>query len=123
MAETDVLSMVKKADESFTETDSLGRVITLRKPGMLAQYRFVEMLGKSADSESYMGMTMPLRFVSAIDDDDKIPCGTKRELEALIQRLGEEGVEAVMRGVGKHFQSTATAEEDKTEIKKPQPTQ
>lgn len=117
MSEDKVLNLVKKVEQTFEVIDSRERVITLRKPGMLAQYRFVEMLGKSADSESYMNMTMPLRYVVGIDDDDKVACGTRRELDALIQRLDEEGIAAVMQGVSDHFSAT-TPEEEKIELKK-----
>jgi hypothetical protein len=113
----DIKTAIGKTVETFTKEDKLGRVISLRKPGTLAQYRFVEMLGKSADSETYMNMVMPLRYVVGIDDDLAIPCGTKRELEALIQRLGEEGIAAVMEAVTEHFAGADPAK-DKDEIKK-----
>jgi len=112
-----VKELIKRAEKTHEIIDDLGRIITLRKPGMLAQYRFVEMLGRSADSESFMNMTMPLRYVIGIDDDDKVACGTRRELDALIQRLGEEGVTAVMKGVNEQF-APASAEEEKSELKK-----
>lgn len=80
--------------------DGMGRKIHLRKPGVLAQYRLVEMLGDhAASNDRYMGMVAPLMYISQIDDDDAITITTKTELEALIQRLGEEGLDAVMAKV------------------------
>lgn len=80
-------------------TDARGRVILLRKPPVLAQFRFVEALGPSADSQAYLAMTMPLIFVGAIDGTPVVPPTTKGEVEAMIQRLDEDGLEAIMKGV------------------------
>ncbi len=79
--------------------------ITVKKPGVLAQYRIVEVVGDSAKNEVYMGMVMPLLWVTEIDGEPVPPPGTKRELEALIQRLGEDGVSALMT----HIQSRPAA--------------
>lgn len=79
-------------------TDERGRVITLTKPGVLAQFRQVEMLGQTASNPAYMQMVFPLLFVSAIDGDP-VQITTKRELEALIQRLDEPGLMAVEKGM------------------------
>ena len=98
-------------------TDARGRVLKLRKPGMLAQYRLVGMLGKAADSETYLNMCMPLIYLYAIDDDDSISVNTVREMEALIQRLGDEGVAALMKCVQMAW-AAPTPGEDKSAIKK-----
>lgn len=95
--------LVAKAQAEQQVTDSTGRVISLRKPGILAQYRLVDAMGASASNQAYMAMVLPLLFVSAINDDRvPTPC-TKREVEALIQRLDEAGIGAVMEGVQQHF--------------------
>jgi len=60
-------------------------------------------------------MCLPLIYVAAIDDDDRIPMTTKREIEALIQRLDEEGIAAVSIAVEKHF-GEQTPEEDKAKL-------
>ncbi len=84
-------------------TDSTGRVITLKRPGVLAQYDLVEALGDSARNETYMGMVMPLIFIVAIDGEAIAAPDTKAEIKALIKRLDEAGVAAVMTGVGENF--------------------
>ena len=90
--------LVKAAQSEVTVTDGRGRVITLRKPGVLAQFRLVEALGESAANSVYMGMVLPLVYVAAIDGDP-VRSSTKREIEALIQRIDEAGVTAVMETV------------------------
>ncbi len=108
--------LIAKAMQEVTVTDSTGRAIKLRKPGVLAQYRLVEVLGDSARNEVYMGMTMPLIYVSEIDGIAVSQPGTKLQVEALIQRLDEHGIGAVMDGVQEHF-GKQNPEADKAAIK------
>lgn len=97
------------------ETITVGDMtIGLRKPNILTQYRIVEALGASAKNEVYMGMVMPLLWVVQINGDAIPPHKTKMQLEALIQRLDEDGVGAIMS----HFTETAEAATDKEEALK-----
>ncbi len=107
--------IAKAAAEQVVE-DSTGRIITLRKPGVLAQYRLVELLGDAAKNQVYMGMVLPLLYVTGINDDKLKAPSTKREIEALIQRLDESGIEAVMKGVQEHF-GAPDPEADKAALK------
>ena len=108
---------VKEKSITFEGTDKRGRVISVRKPGMLAQYRMVGMLGKGADSEVYLNMCMPLIYLYAIDGDDDIPLDTVRQMETLICRLGNDGIACLMDLVAKNF-SGGNEEKDKDDIKK-----
>lgn len=108
--------LIAKAAAEQVVTDASGRVITLRKPSMLAQYRLVEMLGESAKNQVYMGMVLPLLYVTGINDDKLPALSTKREVEALIQRLDEAGIEAVMKGVQENF-GASDPEADKAALK------
>lgn len=107
---------VAKGNSELAVTDSKGRSIKLKKPGVLAQYRLIEALGESAKNEVYMGMVLPLIFVSEIDGDPVFLPTSKREIEALIQRLDEEGLEAVMLGVQENFKR-ADPDADKAALK------
>lgn len=109
-------TMIKKPIEVIVE-DARGRVITLRKPSVLSTYRFIEALGKSADSETFCNMVMPLQYVIGIDEDLSVPLNTRRELDALIQRLDHDGIDAVMKGVAENFAPASPAEQ-KGELKK-----
>lgn len=95
--------VVQKSLLPCTVTDARGRVITLQKPGVLAQFRMIEMLGETAKNQVYVGMVLPLMYVSAIDDEPLTRISSKKELEALIQRLDEDGLLAVAEGVEKNF--------------------
>lgn len=109
--------IIKKASAEVSVTDERGRVIKLKKPGVLAQYRLVEILADSARNEVYMGMVLPLIYVSAIDDDPVYQPSRKSEVEALIQRLDEDGIAAIMAGVQEHF-GKVDPEKEKEALKK-----
>jgi len=95
--------LIAAAKAEAVVTDAKGRAITLRKPGVLAQFRLVEMLGDSATNQAFVGMCLPLIYVAAIDGEPVSRLTTRRELDALIQRLDEEGVVAVAEGVQQNF--------------------
>jgi hypothetical protein len=116
--ETPSEQLIKQASAEVIVTDSNGRTITLKKPGVLAQYRLIEILADSAKNEVYMGMVLPLIYVSAIGDAPVMQPSSKREVEALISRLDEEGINAVMQGVQDNFGRT-DPEADKEALKKP----
>ncbi len=102
-----VTSIDSAKPKSVTVTDTRGRVITLKKPGALAQYRIVEVAGDSAANGTYMAMVLPLIFVTAIDAEAVYQPTSKMQLEALIQRLDEDGIAAVMKGVSADFGTPA----------------
>lgn len=101
--ETPSAQIIKAAAKTFEVTDELGRTIALKKPGVLAQYRLVEAMGNLAQNQAYMGMILPLIFITAIDGAPVATPGSKAEAEALIMRLDEEGIQAVMTAVQEHF--------------------
>lgn len=116
MVETPSQEVVAKAVTEVTVTDENGRSITLKKPGVLAQFRLVEMLGDSASNAAYVGMVLPLIYVTAIDGDAVSRITTKIGLDGLIQRLDEEGVVAVAKGVQANF-GRQNPEEDAAALK------
>lgn len=110
--------LIAQAAQEILVTDSKGRAIKLRKPPVLAQYRIIEVVGADAAPNSvYMAMVMPLIFVTEIEGEPSAQPRTKAELEALIQRLDEHGLDAVMKGVNEHW-GQQNPQADKAAIKK-----
>jgi hypothetical protein len=109
--------ILTKANEETSVIDDTGRVIKIKKPGVLAQYRLIEALGDSAQNQTYMGMVLPLIYVTAIDDLAVHQPKSKMQVEALIQQLDEAGIEAVMRHVQETF-GKSDPEQDKAQLKK-----
>lgn len=110
--------VVAKAAVTFEVTDTNGRVITLKKPSVLDQYRLVDMLGDSAKNEVYMAMVLPLLYIVAIDGTPEGRPASRIALDGLIQRLDEAGANAVMVGVQKYFGIQPDSEADRDALKK-----
>ena len=116
--ETPTEQVIAAAAQEHVVTDSAGRVFKLRKPGVLAQFRLVEALGgETASNPVYMGMVFPLIFVAEISGDPVATPTTKRQVEALIQRLDTDGVNFVAQKVEELF-GQQTPDEDKNRLKK-----
>lgn len=109
--------VVAKALAEVQVPDSTGRVFTLRKPGLLAQYRLVEVAGDSAKNEVYLGMIRPLIYIVAIDGDPVIQPINKMQLEALITRIEDHGLSAVMDGIIANY-GAQDPEAEKAALKK-----
>lgn len=115
--ESPTQQVIAKANAETIVTDATGRVIKIKKPGVLAQYRLVEIVGaEAAKNDVYMSMVLPLIYVSEIDDKPLPQPRSKAEVDALIQRLDEAGIEAVMKGVQEAF-GNADPEADKAVLK------
>lgn len=95
--------LVREAVAEQIVPDARGRKITLRKPAVIQQFRLVRLLGDAAANATYMAMVFPLIFVTAIDGDPVLPPQKESEIEALIQRLDEDGIDAVVKGVGEYW--------------------
>jgi hypothetical protein len=108
---------IAQATETHSVKDSRGRDIVLKKPGVLAQYKIVEVAGDSASNDVYMRMIMPLIFVASIAGDPIAMPANKLQLDALITRLDEHGIEAVIKGVGEKW-GKQDPDGDKQAIKK-----
>ncbi len=108
--------ILAKANEESVITDSNGRVIKLKKPGILAQYRLVEALGDVAANAVYRNMVIPLIYVTEIDGMAVNPPKSKLQVEALVQQLDEAGIEAVMTHVQELYGAT-DPEQEKAAIK------
>lgn len=108
--------LIHAATSEVIVTAANGRMIKLKKPGVLAQFRLIKILGDSAKNQVYTSMMLPLIYVVELDGEPVFQPQSERELEALITRLDDAGVEAVMAGVQENFGS-ANPEGDKAELK------
>lgn len=96
--------VVAEAKREVVVKDARGREIGLRKPGVLAQYRLPKVLGPElSENATYMKMVLPLLFVVSLEGQPVAFPQTDREIEALIQRLDEDGIVAVLHGVEANF--------------------
>ncbi|GGY07106.1 hypothetical protein [Paludibacterium paludis] len=100
-------SLQARLDRTVEVTDALGRTLTLKKPGVLDQLHLIETLGATAKNDMYLNIVVPILYVVAIDGDTVYKPASKRELEAIVQRLDEDGLQAVAKGVEEHFAAPA----------------
>lgn len=95
-----------------------GRKVTLRRPGVLAQFKMIEMLGGEAAANSvFVNMVFPVTYVVAVDGEAVPRITTRPQLDALIQQLDEAGIKAVMNGVQLHFGGMTDPEATKAAVK------
>ncbi|SDR37657.1 hypothetical protein SAMN05443245_5250 [Paraburkholderia fungorum] len=111
-APTPTQEVLRATSEEFSVTDSLGRVIVLKKPGVLAQFDLIEALGDLAKNDVYRVMCIPAIYVMSIDGAFAPPPSNKTQMRALIARLGEEGFEAINKGIRERFPQEAESEGD-----------
>ena len=104
--------VIRTAQAEISVTDAQGRTLTLRKPNVLAHYRLVKILGDAASNTAYMSLVSPITYLTAIDGSPVAQPNTERELDALIQRLDEDGIMALMDGLQKHFAKAPQAEQE-----------
>lgn len=95
--------------------DSLGRTIQLRKLGPLEQGRIVMAVGGDiAGNQTYMsGFALPAAMVVYIDDVGFGLPQTNKQIESVLQDLGEEG----MAAINAHFQEKYEAAQAEAEAK------
>ena len=106
--------VVASAASSVTVTDSLGRSILVRRPLLSDQLDLMVVVGsEAAKNEMYMAMMNVLLHVLAIDDDPTLPLTTKKTVDEMINKLGNEGVEAVTGAISEHFSKTFTVDDVK----------
>lgn len=77
-------------------TDSRGRTIQARKVGPLERLRLFKAIGpQNSKNEQYLGYAMLAASCSAIDGDPVHFPTSELQVEAIVTRLGDEGMEAM----------------------------
>jgi hypothetical protein len=111
-------AIVNKANAVQTVTDTKGRQIGIRKLKALDRMRMFEVLGaENSKNEMYLGYSALAFHVSSIDGEAIHRPTTKVALEALIQQLGDEGLDAVGEALQKQMKEAATEAERLEQIK------
>jgi len=91
--------IVTVASETFTATDSQGRIFTLKDPDILVQLDLIEVLGDLAENNIYRNVVTPITYVAAIDGNPAPFPKTVPQLRALISRIGFHGFAAIRQAV------------------------
>jgi hypothetical protein len=82
--------------EARTTVDSLGRVLTIRKLTVLDRLRLFKAAGPAlAENHPWFGMAILASCATAIDEIPVPKPTTEAQIEAIVARLGEEGLAAI----------------------------
>ena len=116
--ETPSGAVIKAANATVTVKDERGRDITVRKLKTLDRMRLLELVGAdNAMNDRYLGYATLAYCVACIDGDLVPTINTKVALEAVVQRLDDDGINAVASAVAANFMASKTADEVKDTIK------
>ena len=88
----------------FLSVDSLGRKLVLKRPSVLAETRFPLILGdEKSSNKMYYTIVMPLLFLVEFDGEKIAPFTSFSDVEYLLQKLGNEGLEELTLTCLEHF--------------------
>lgn len=106
--------VVASAAQSVEVVDSLGRRILVKRPLLSDQLDVMVVVGPEASkNDMYMAMMNVLLHVQSIDDDPVLPLTSKKAIDEMVNKLGNEGVEAVTTAISENFEKTFTVDEVK----------
>lgn len=92
--------IVMEAARELEVTDTIGRILQVRRPGALDRLRLFKAVGPAlASNDRYVGYAMLAMCVSAIDGVPQPAPANEGQLEALVQRLGDAGMVAIGQGL------------------------
>ena len=88
--------LVAAAQAAPAATDARGRVLALRRLTALDKLRLFKAAGPVlAQNQPWLGMAVLACSVAAVDDVPVPPPVTEGQIEALVARLGDDGLAAV----------------------------
>jgi hypothetical protein len=102
-------AIVNASHEPVTITDSLERQITIKKLGPVERLRMLKLIG--GFNIHYMGEASLVFLVTSIDGIPVNRPTTELQIEALYQKLGDEGTLAVAQAAQEHFGVTESADD------------
>ena len=116
--ETPSQEVIRAANTTALVTDARGRKIEIRKLKTLDRMRLFELVGpENAMNDRYLGYATLAYSVVSIDGEQLPRPDQKIALEAIVQRLDEEGFEAVARSFTDSMKKSPSADELKDQVK------
>jgi hypothetical protein len=105
--------IVKSANATAKVEFGEGRSVTIRKLLPIDRMRVAEMVGAdNAKNDLYLAYASFAFHVTELDGNPIARPTTKIALEAIVQRLGDDGLTAVGQGIGDNFSPKSQTEEE-----------
>ena len=102
--ETPSQAIVKAGNTEVTFADAQGRQITIKRMNALDRMRLFEVVGAdNIGNQAYFGYASLACHVTKIGEYPVIRPATKAQLEALVQQLDDDGLNAVAKAVAENF--------------------
>ena len=115
--ETPSQSIVRAANQPATVSDAKGRKIGLKKLNPLDRLKLFEVIGPdNSRNEAYVGYAALAFLVSSIDGEPVARPANKIQLEALVQRLDDDGMDAIAAHLAEQAKDQQD-QEDKAALK------
>lgn len=116
-AETPSQTLVKASLQQVDVTDSRGRVLTVRRLGALDRMRLFAAAGAElSKNEQWIGLAALAASCVKIDGDQVPKPVSRLQIEALVERVDDEGFEAIAQAYSESF--GVTAEDDVRSVAK-----
>jgi hypothetical protein len=97
-------AMVNDANKAFSAKDARGRTIAVKKLKPWDRLKMLEVIGAGqSDNAMYVGYASLVFYVVKIDDEAIARPTSKLQVEALMQRLDDDGLDTVGSLVEEHF--------------------
>lgn len=103
--------VVAQAASEVQTHDTRGRTITMRKPNPITKLRYIDAMGESSTNRLWVSNVWALMFVTAIDGNPVPTPTNKNQIEALYQRLDDDGIVAVSEAFEQHFTDKSDVDE------------
>jgi hypothetical protein len=103
-------STVAGSGDTRTVKDANGRTITVRRLSVLEEMRLLKVLGEH--NSSYYSLCSQIARVSALNGEQVMMPNNEREIEMLAQRLGHEGIAALMEAISAPQESDQSKDQE-----------
>lgn len=92
--------LIAASQQAHSVTDALGRRIGLRRPGALEKLRLLKAAGPGlAQNQPWLNIALYAASVTEIDGVPVPAPASEAQIEALVGRLGDEGLAAVAQAL------------------------
>ena len=103
--------VLRQAEEPKRTTDSSGRTLTLRRLNALEKLRLLKAAGPVlADNQAWMAVALLAASVTAIQDVPIPMPVSEGQIEALVARLGDPGLDAIAESLNEDHLSAGGLE-------------